>query len=116
VLVPLTVKDLDGCSHTVDGAEVIYAEAFGQKCILYFENKKAFIYGYPLCEFRKKIWQLNFFRKLDRSLAVKICKVIKRRAKKAFFPNDIILKLGRCANSRLKYYLAKYHLKFPARK
>jgi hypothetical protein len=110
------VKDLDGCWHTVDGAEVIYAEAFGQKCILYFENKKAFFYSYPLCEFRKKIWQLNFFRKVDRSLLIKICKVIKRRARKAFFANDIKLTLGKAANSRLIYYLEKYHKKFPSQK
>ena len=116
MLVPLTVKDVNGCSYTRDGALVIFAEAFGQKCILHFENGEVFIYGYPLCEFRKKVWELNFFRKLDRSLVVKICKVIKRRAKKAFFPNDIVLKIGRAANSQIIYYLKKYHKKFSPQK
>lgn len=108
MVVPLTFRDSEGYPYQKDGAEVFYARARGQNCELYFEKGDPEIYGYPLKVFHQKIWETNLFRKLDRSLLVKICKVLKRKARKALLDNGTALELSRKANKRLKYYLAKF--------
>ena len=108
MLVPVTGKDSEGYPYTKDGAEAVYVIAFRQKCILYFEKGEPLIYGYPLNYFHQKVYETNLFRRLDRSYLVKIGKVIKRRARKAILSSTLFLKLGRKANKKLKYYLAKF--------
>ncbi|MBI3500731.1 MAG: hypothetical protein HY063_02965 [Bacteroidetes bacterium] len=109
MLVPLTFRDANGFPYQKDGADVLYAKARGQNCELYFENEKEpLIYGYPLNYFHDKVWSINWFRRLDRFLLVKVIKIKKRAWLKAQFYNNIILVLTRKGNKRLKAYLKKH--------
>ena len=108
MLVPLTFRDKNDFPYQRDGAEVLWAEAAGQNCILHFEDGSAEAWGYPLCAFHKKVWEINSFRRLDRFILAKVLRIQKRRWLNALFLNGFVLPLSRKANKRLKMYFKNH--------
>lgn len=107
MLVPLTFRNEKGFPYQRDGADVLYAEAAGQNCILHFENGAEEVYGYPLNYFHQKLWDTNLFRRIDRYLLLKYSTLVNQKWLKAILNTGKILDVTRDGNKKVKKLLAK---------